>query len=77
VDLFDWSMCLSGLNGCNKDLSGFVLSYHSGPDDLIVEVYQMFFYSHRINDILVRKMAPFREMASHAMVAIFPQYVFW
>ena len=25
----------------------------------------------------VRKMAPFREMASHAMVAIFPQYVFW
>jgi len=26
---------------------------------------------------IVRKMAPFREMASHAMVAIFPQYVFW
>jgi len=26
---------------------------------------------------VVRKMAPFREMASHAMVAIFPQYVFW
>jgi len=70
-------LCFSGLDGCNKDLSGFVLSYHSGPDDLIVEVYQMFFYLLRINDILVRKMAPFREMASHAMVAIFPQYVFW
>jgi len=25
----------------------------------------------------VRKMASFREMTSHAMVAIFPQYVFW
>ena len=70
-------MCFNGLDGYNKDLSGFVLSYHSGPDDLIVEVYQMFFYLLRINDILVRKMAPFREMASHAMVAIFPQYVFW
>ena len=45
-------MCFSGLDGCNKDLSGFVLSYHSCPDDLIAEVYQMFFYSHRINDIL-------------------------
>ena len=70
-------MCFSGLDTCNKDLSGFVLSYHSNPDDLIAEVYQMFYCSHRINDILVRKMAPFREMTSHAMVAIFSQYVFW
>ena len=45
-------MCFSGLNGCNKDLSGFELSCHSGPDDLIAEVYQMFFYSHRLNGIL-------------------------
>jgi len=45
-------LCFSGLDGCNKDLSGFVLSYHSGPDDLTAEVYQMFFYLHRINDIL-------------------------
>ena len=45
-------MCFSGLNGCNKELSGFVLSYHSGPDDLIAEVCQMFFYSHNLNDIL-------------------------
>ena len=45
-------MCFNGFNGYKKDVSGFVLSYHSGPDDLIVEVYQMFFYSHRINDIL-------------------------
>ena len=44
-------MCFNGFNGYKKDVSGFVLSYHSGPDDLIVEVYQMFFYSHRINDI--------------------------
>ena len=46
-------MCFSALDGCNKDLSGFVLSYHSGPDDLIAEVCQMFFYSHSLNDILL------------------------
>ena len=40
--MFDQSMCFSGLNGCNKELSGFVLSYDSGPDDLIAEVYEMF-----------------------------------
>jgi len=45
-------MYFSGLNGYNKDLSGFELSYHSGPYDLIVEVYQMFFYSHSLNTIL-------------------------
>ena len=33
-------------------LSGLELSYHSGPDDLIAEVCQMFFYSHSLNDIL-------------------------
>jgi len=45
-------MCFSGLSGCNKDLSGFELSYHSCPDDLIAEVCQMFSYSHSLNVIL-------------------------
>ena len=45
-------MCFSGLSCCNKDLSGFELSYHSGPDDLIAEVCQMFSYSHSLNVIL-------------------------
>jgi len=45
-------MCFSGLNGCNKHLSGLELSYHSGPDDLIAEVCQMFSYSHSLNVIL-------------------------
>ena len=46
-------MYFSGLNGYNKDLSGFELSYHSGSNDLIAEVYQMLFYSHKLNDILI------------------------
>ena len=46
-------MCFSGLDGCNNYLSGFVLTYHSGSVDLIEEVYQMFFYSHSLNDILL------------------------
>ena len=52
VALFGLSIYFSGLSGCNKDVTGFELSYHSGPDDLIAEVCQMFFYSHCLNDIL-------------------------
>ena len=60
-------MCFNGLDGYNKDLSGFVLSYHSGPDDLIVEVYQMFFYLLRINDILqCGARDPFARMMTYS-----------
>ena len=45
-------MCFSGLIGYNKNISGFELFYHSGIDDLIEEVYEMFFSSHWLNGIL-------------------------
>ena len=66
-------MCFNGLDGYNKDLSGFVLSYHSGPDDLIVEVYQMFFYLLRINDILqCGARDPFARMMTYSCSRLVP-----